>query len=150
MCQKILWPALTKPSSQHADFLSLPTRIFSTEGALRLPTTIDNHPSHPSIRPSVTKPPIHLKWPWIDLSRPPMTSNYLKWLTDWLLLTNRVQLCGRVPILMIYQGHQDFPPESFINKPNQIAFSHCCMVVIRFHFLFQSSEFYWPLGLVLW
>ena len=28
------------------------------------------------------------------------------------------------------------------------AFSHGCMVVIRFHFLLQSSEFYWPFGLV--
>ena len=110
MCQKILWPALTRPSSQHADFLCLPTCIFSTEGALRLPTTIDNHPSHPSIRPSVTKPPNHLKRPWIDLSRPPMTSNYNKWLTAWLLSANRIHLCGRVPILMTYQGHREFPP----------------------------------------
>ena len=40
--------------------------------------------------------------------------------------------------------HQEFPPESVIKKTNQIAFSHCCVVVIRFHFLPQSSEFYWP------
>ena len=115
---------------------------------------------------------------WVDLQWPPMTpndlqwtsmtsndlqwltdwpqmtdwrtSNDLQWLTDWFLLANRIQLCGRVPILMIYQGHQEFPPESVIKKTNQIAFSHCCMVVIRFHFLPQSSESYWPFGLVLW
>ena len=51
---------------------------------------------------------------------------------------------------MIYQGHQEFPPESVIKKTNQIAFSHCCMVVIRFNFLLQSSEFYLPFGLVYW
>ena len=26
------------------------------------------------------------------------------------------------------------------------AFSHSCMVVINFHFLLQSSEFYWPIA----
>ena len=28
------------------------------------------------------------------------------------------------------------------------AFSHGCVVLISFHFLLQSSEFYWPFGLV--
>ena len=28
------------------------------------------------------------------------------------------------------------------------AFSHGCVVLIGFHFLLQSSEFYWPFGLV--
>ena len=28
------------------------------------------------------------------------------------------------------------------------SFLSCCMVVISFHFLLQSSEFYWPFGLV--
>ena len=74
-----------------------------------------------------------LNRPEIDLSRPPMTSN------DWLLSANRNQLCSRVPIIMIYQRNEVFPPDSVIKKPNQIAFSHCCMVVIRFHFLLQSS-----------
>ena len=60
------------------------------------------------------------------------TSNDLQLVTDWLLSANRMQLCGRVPILMIYQRQQEFPQESVIKKTNQIAFSHCCMVVIRF------------------
>ena len=30
------------------------------------------------------------------------------------------------------------------------AFSHGCMVAISFHFMPQSSEFYWPFGLVFW
>ena len=30
------------------------------------------------------------------------------------------------------------------------AFSHGCVVLISFHFLLQSSEFYWPFGLVFW
>ena len=30
------------------------------------------------------------------------------------------------------------------------AFSYGCIVVISFHFLLQSSEFYWPFGLVFW
>ena len=77
------------------------------------------------------------------------TSNDLQLVTDWLLSANRMQLCGRVPILMIYQRQQEFPQESVIKKTNQIAFSHCCMVVIRFHFLLQSSEFYWPFGLII-
>ena len=46
-----------------------------------------------------------------------MTSNVLQWLSDWLLSANWIQLCSRVPILMIYQGHQGLPPESVI-KPN--------------------------------
>ena len=71
-------------------------------------------------------------------------------MTDLTPSANRIKLCGRMPILMIYQGHQGFPPESVIKKPNQIAFSHCCMVVIRFHFLLQSPEFYWLFVLVLW
>ena len=29
-------------------------------------------------------------------------------------------------------------------------FSYGCIVVISFHFLLQSSEFYWPFGLVFW
>ena len=38
-----------------------------SEGALRLPTTYDSHPSHLQ---SLFN---HLSRPWIDLSRPPMT-----------------------------------------------------------------------------
>ena len=30
------------------------------------------------------------------------------------------------------------------------AFSHGCLVVISFHFLLQSTEFYWPFGLICW
>ena len=54
--------------------------LISTEGALILPTTYDNHPiqSHPI--PSVRHIPLNeLNWPKIDLSRPPMTSNDVKW-----------------------------------------------------------------------
>ena len=29
-------------------------------------------------------------------------------------------------------------------------FSYGCILVISFHFLLQSSEFYWPFGLVFW
>ena len=29
-------------------------------------------------------------------------------------------------------------------------FSYGCIVIISFHFLLQSSEFYWPFGLVFW
>ena len=46
------------------------TRVISTEGALRLSMTYDNHPIpsiHPS-HPSVTKPLNHQKRPHIDLS----------------------------------------------------------------------------------
>ena len=109
----------------------------------------------------------HLNRPWTDLSWPPMTSNDIRWtpmtsndrqwppmtskqwLNDWLLSAHKIQLIGRVPVPMIYQGHQEFPPESVIRKPNQIAFSHCCMIVIRFHFLLQSSEFCWPFDYIL-
>ena len=41
---------------------------------------------------------------------------------------------------MIYQGHRELPPESVIQKPNQIAFSHCCMVFIRFLSDFSFSN----------
>ena len=83
--------------------------IIGTEGALLLPTTYDDHPSHPQ------RLFYHLNKPWIDLSQPPMTSNDLQWLTDWLFSANRIQLCNRVPILMIYQEHQEFPPGSLIS-----------------------------------
>ena len=45
-----------------------------------------------------------------------MFSNDLQWLTDWLLSANRIQLSGRVPILIKYQGHQEFPPELLKNQ----------------------------------
>ena len=50
--------------------------LISTESALRLPTAYDNHPIHPSI-PSVHPQSLfnHLNRPWIDLPRPPMTSD---------------------------------------------------------------------------
>ena len=67
-----------------------------------------------------------------------MTSNDTNAMTDLTPSANRIKLCGRMPILMIYQGHQGFPPESVIKKPNQIAFSHCCMVHISC-FKVQSS-----------
>ena len=55
-----------------------PFWFISTEGALTLPTAYDNHPSqsHPTypIPQSLFN---HLNRPWIDLSRPPMTSNAL-------------------------------------------------------------------------
>ena len=52
--------------------------LISTEGALRLPTTYDNHPSHPihPIRPFVRHIALNeLNRPKIDLSRPQMASN---------------------------------------------------------------------------
>ena len=56
---------------------SFPFRIISTEGALRLPTTSDNHPILPI--PFVQHIALNqLNRPKIDLSRPPMTSNYLQ------------------------------------------------------------------------
>ena len=45
-------------------------------------------PSHPSVHPIPQSLFNHLNGPWIDLSRPPMTSNNdllcNDWLTDWL------------------------------------------------------------------
>ena len=67
--------------------------------------TIQSHPTPPNHPQSLFN---HLNRPWIDLSDlqwPPMKSNDLQWLTDWLLSANRIQLCGRVPLLMIYPGH---------------------------------------------
>ena len=51
--------------------------FISTESALRLPTTYDNHPipSHPTVQHIALN---HLNRPKIDLSRPPMTSNDLQ------------------------------------------------------------------------
>ena len=48
------------------------SNLISTEGALGLPTTYDNH-QIPSIHPSVTKPLNHQNRRQIDRSRPPMT-----------------------------------------------------------------------------
>ena len=58
------------------EFLHL-WRFISTKGALRLPTTYNNHPipsypTHPTHPQSLLN---HLNRPWIDLSRPPMPSN---------------------------------------------------------------------------
>ena len=53
--------------------------IISTEGALRLPTTYDNHPiclSHPVLQIALNE----LNRPKIDLNQPSMTSNDYKWL----------------------------------------------------------------------
>ena len=93
--------------------------LISTEGALRLPTTYDNHepiqpiPSLSSVRHIALN---ELNRPKIDLSWPPMTSN------DWLLSANRNQLCSRVPIIMIYQRNKVFPPYSVIKKKTKLLF----------------------------
>ena len=56
---------------------NIQTFLINTDGALRPPTTYDNHPIHPTLPiPSVHPQSLfnHLNKPWIDLSRPPMTS----------------------------------------------------------------------------
>ena len=66
-----------------------------TEGALRLPMTYDNRPNPFHLIPSNPQSFFNnFNRPWIDLSQPPMTSNDLQWLTDWLLSANRILLGG--------------------------------------------------------
>ena len=110
----------------------------------------DNHPSIPS-HPSH---PIHPSHPHIQLWRWPLhwKSNViniiniikdLQWLTDWLLSPNRIQLCGRVPILIIYQGHQEFPPSRFCDLLNSMIYDLKRSVDLRWLFdpvLHSSSD----------
>ena len=59
-------------------FIIILFSIISTEGALIIPMTYDNHPI-PSIHPVHPQSLLnHLNRPWIDLSWPPMTSNDLQ------------------------------------------------------------------------
>ena len=64
-----------KGAGKIKDVKHLCSFFIGTEVALRIPMTYDNHPIHPSI-PSVHPQSLfnHLNKPWIDLSRPPMTS----------------------------------------------------------------------------
>ena len=61
-----------------------------------------------------------------------MTSN--DWLTDTSQPIGSSFVVGCQSYWYVYQGHQEFPPVCY-QKTKPIAFSHCCMVVIRFHFL---------------
>ena len=84
------------------DTSHVPLSFISTEGALGLPTTKQWLPSHQSQPNPISQSLFnHLNRPWIDLSRPPMTSNAMtsnhhQWLlvTDndcqWLLMTNLI------------------------------------------------------------
>ena len=61
--------------SRKAGYADRRALVINTVGPLRLPTTYDYHPYHPSI-PSHPIPQSlfdYLNRPWIDLSRPPMT-----------------------------------------------------------------------------
>ena len=76
------------------NWLRLHDWFISTEGAPRLPTTYDNHPIHPSLRPSVWHIALNeLNRPWmiwVDLRWPPMTTNNYQWLLidyQWLPMT---------------------------------------------------------------
>ena len=64
---------------------SMVISLFSTEGALRIPTTYDNH----SIQPKPIYPQslfYHLNRPRIDLSRPTIMKYALRW-SDYILTT---------------------------------------------------------------
>ena len=48
--------------------------------------------------------------------------------------------------VLISRNYVSLANEKYVLNQSE-AFSHGCMVVIRFHFLLQRSEFYWPFGL---
>ena len=94
-------------------------QVISTDGALRLTKTYDNHPTHhihPSIHPHIafkTTSPLKILSNKCEQSYRSNGSNQ----------SNRSNQSN--------QGHQEFPPESVIKKSNQIAFSVWVLKHIR-------------------
>ena len=97
-------------------------QVISTDGALRLTKTYDNHPTHhihPSIHPHIafkTTSPLKILSNKCEQSYRSNGSNQ----------SNRSNQSNQSN-----QGHQEFPPESVIKKSNQIAFSVWVLKHIR-------------------
>ena len=80
----------------------------------------------------------------IDLRTPQVPSS-VHWQKKQTKLHGLPQFFNHIIVLMS-RKYVSLANEKCVLDQSE-AFSHGCMVVIRFHFLLQSSEFYWPFGL---